>query len=268
MKITSMQNPGVKFARCLRDRKSRDTSGMALVEGYRAVRRALECGLDFTEAYYAPELFLGENNEALLEKLESAGAEMKEVAGHVLAKIAYRDRPEGIVGIVRKRQHSLQSMPARSGGLYVVAETLEKPGNLGSILRSADAAGADGVIVCDKRTDIYNPNAITASTGALFSMDIAECSAEEAHEWLKENKIKIFAATPEAKTPYYSVDLTCSTAFVVGAEQYGLSEFWKKNSDMNLSIPMKGYIDSLNVATASTVMLFEASRQRQSAPDR
>ncbi len=264
MKITSMQNPGVKSARGLRDRKARDSSGMALVEGYRAVRRALECGLEFVEAYYAPELFLGENEATLLEGLESAGAAMREVAGHVLSKIAYRERPEGIIGIVRKRQHSLSSMPARAGGLYIVAEALEKPGNLGSILRSADAAGADGVIVCGKRTDIYNPNTITASTGALFSMDLAECSAEEGHTWLKDNEIKIFAATPEAETPYYDADFTCGTAFVVGAEQYGLSEFWKKHSDSNLSIPMKGYIDSLNVAVACTVMLFEASRQRGS----
>jgi RNA methyltransferase, TrmH family len=128
--------------------------------------------------------------------------------------------------------------------------------------------GADGVIVCDKRTDIYNPNVITASTGALFSANLAESSAEETYAWLKKNKIAVLAATPEAEKKYTDIDLTQGIAVVVGAEQYGLTEFWKLKADINVRIPMLGYIDSLNVATATTVVMYEAVRQRGSLRER
>ena len=262
MIITSLQNPGVKFARSLRSRKVREESGLSVLEGYRAVSRGLECGMEFTECYYAPELFLGKNEFELIAKVADSGADVQEVAANVLAKIAYRDRPEGIIAIMKVRKHKLAGIPAKKDGLYIVAESIEKPGNLGSILRSADAVNADGVIVCEKRTDIYNPNVITASTGALFSANLAESSAEGAYAWLKKNEIKIFAATPEATDVYTDVDLTQGIAVVVGAEQYGLTDFWKSKADVNVKIPMLGYIDSLNVATATTVIMYEAARQR------
>ena len=248
--------------RSLRNRKAREESGFSLLEGYRAVSRALECGVEFSECYYAPDLFLGENESALIAKIEDRGAVVQEVAGHILAKIAYRDRPEGIIAVMRVKEHALDLIPVKKDGLYIVAESIEKPGNLGAILRSADAVGVDGIIVCDKCTDIYNPNVITASTGALFSANLAEASAEATYEWLKKNKIMILAATPDAEELYTDVDLTKGIAVVVGAEQYGLTDFWKSKADINVKIPMLGYIDSLNVATAATVVLYEAVRQR------
>jgi TrmH family RNA methyltransferase len=262
MIITSLQNNGVKLARSLRKRKVRDETGLSLLEGYRAVYRGFECGIEFSECYYAPKLFLGKNEPELLKKLESNKVKIIETTPDVLAKIAYRDRPEGILAIAKTRTHKLTELPIKKNGLYIVAESIEKPGNLGSILRSADAVGCDGVIVCQKRTDIYNPNVITASTGALFSTNLAEANGEEALKWLKENSLTILAATPEAQTIYSESNLTGGIALVVGAEQYGLTDFWKKNADFNVKIPMLGYIDSLNVATAATVILYEAARQR------
>jgi len=261
-KITSLQNPGIKFARSLRVRNKREKSGLTLLEGYRAVSRSFECEIEFQDCYFCPSLFLGENEMPLLEKISKKGAKVVEVTEDVLKKIAYRDRPEGIIAVVKTKKHILDDIPVKENGLYIIAEAIEKPGNLGSILRSADASGVDGVIVCDKCTDIYNPNVITASTGALFSVPIAEASSEETLKWIKENSISTLAATPEAKDIYYKTDLTEKIAIIVGTEQYGLTDFWKKNSDINVKIPMQGFIDSLNVATATTVILFEAARQR------
>ena len=176
--------------------------------------------------------------------------------------MAYRDRPEGLIAIARMKEHRLSDMPRKPRGLYLVAEAVEKPGNLGSILRSADAAGADGLIVCDKRTDIYNPNVIRASTGALFSVPLAEASPEEAAAWLGELGIRTLAATPHTESLYTDVDLSGGVAIVVGAEQYGLSSFWLDKADFKVRIPMLGKADSLNVATAATILLYEAARQR------
>ncbi|NOY76141.1 MAG: RNA methyltransferase [Kiritimatiellaeota bacterium] len=266
--ITSSKNPGVKLAKSLRSRNKREKSGLTLLEGYRAVSRALECGMELDTCYYCPALFLGENEIPLINKIARSGAEIAEVEDHILRAATYRDRPEGILVVAKTRSHPLSDLPIVENGLYVVAESIEKPGNLGSILRSADAADVDGMILCDKKTDLYNPNTITASTGALFSVKIADCSSEKASEWLKKNKIATIAATPEAEKVYYDTDLTGGVAFVVGAEQYGLSDFWKERADINVKIPMLGYIDSLNVATAATVALFEAARQRATRQDK
>ena len=263
MKITSLQNPKIKFIRKLRNRKARDEHSLSILEGFRAVTRAAECGADITECYYSPELFLGGNENELLDKLSEKGVEIFELSPHILQKLAYRDRPEGILAVMKNRSHSLEEFPVAKNGLYIVAESIEKPGNLGSIMRSADAVAATGVIVCEKRTDIYNPNVITASTGALFSVPLAEADTEAAYAFLRENGIKILAATPEAKDIYTDVDLTGGVAIVVGAEQYGLTDFWKDKSDINVTIPMLGFIDSLNVATATTVLMYEAARQRE-----
>lgn len=262
MIITSLKNPGVKLARSLRNRNAREEYGLSVLEGFRAVSRGLDCGIEMTDCYFCPDLFLGENESGLIARIAERGTRVQEVAPHILAKIAYRDRPEGIIALMKIKEHSLEQIPVKKYGLYVVAESIEKPGNLGSILRSADAVNADGVIVCAKRTDIYNPNVITASTGALFSANLAETSAEKAFDWFKKNDILTIAATPEAEKIYSDVDLTKGIAIVVGTEQYGLSDFWKSRADINVRIPMMGFIDSLNVATATTVIMYEAARQR------
>ncbi len=186
-----------------------------------------------------------------------------EVPDFILEKMAYRDRPEGLIAIAEMREHKLEDLPVKSNGLYIVAEAVEKPGNLGSILRSADAAGVDGLIICNKCTDIYNPNVIRASTGALFSVPLAETSSRDAAEWLQRNNIRALAATPHAEKIYTDVDMTRAIAIVVGTEQHGLTDVWINKADINVRIPMLGKIDSLNVATAATILLYEAARQRK-----
>ncbi len=262
MHITSPQNPKIKYAARLSGRHFRDQEGRTILEGYRILSRALESSLEIEECFYCPEMFLGKNEDALLAKLAEKGAALFEVSAPALAKLAYRDRPEGLIGIAKTREHRLAGLPSAADGLYVVAETIEKPGNLGSILRSADAAGVAGVIVCDKRTDIYNPNVITASTGTVFSMPIAEASSQDALGWLRERNIATLAASPHAEKAYTDADLSGGIAIVVGAEQFGLSDFWMRNADVQVRIPMHGKADSLNVATAATIILFEAARQR------
>ena len=160
------------------------------------------------------------------------------------------------------KHKTLADIPAKPGGLYLVAETIEKPGNLGSILRSADAVAATAVIVCDKRTDLFNPNVIRASTGAIFSMPVAETTSEEALAWLKNLGIRTLAATPHTDFKHTEADMKSGVAIVVGAEQYGLSPFWMDSADIKVVIPMLGRMDSLNVATAATILLYEAARQR------
>ncbi len=268
MKLTSAKNPKVLRAFSFRERKERDREGLTLLEGYRELSRAMDAGVKLSECFYCPELFLGENEGALLERAASQGAELFETSPEVLTKLAYRDRPEGLVAIAAMRRRGLDEMPVAPNGLYLVAETIEKPGNLGSLLRSADAAGASGVIVCDRRTDLFNPNVIRASTGAIFSMPLAESSSEEAVAWLRANGVAILSASPHASAVHSEADMKRAVAIVVGAEQYGLSQFWMDSADVNVRIPMLGRMDSLNVATAATILLYEAARQRSWRPSR
>ncbi|MCQ2379352.1 MAG: RNA methyltransferase [Victivallaceae bacterium] len=260
--ITSAKNDAMKHLVKLRDRRHRDRERLTLLEGYRELTRAVEYGMTLTECFFSPELFLGENEYPLLESLAKSGISVRRLAPGLLEKVSYRDRPEGLLAVAKMRNHDLASMKFVPNGLYMVAETIEKPGNLGSMLRSADAVGADGVIVCEKGTDIYNPNVIRASTGAIFSMPLAECTNEEAMAWLRRHDVATLAATPHTDLKYTDVDLTKATAIVVGAEQTGLTDFWMNGADMKVVIPMLGKIDSLNVSTAATVLLYEAARQR------
>lgn len=262
IKITSFQNNSVKHAVKLRERRDREKEQLTLLEGYRELTRGHEYGMEITECFFAPEQFLGENEYPLLESLANNGVKVMQVTPQILTKLAYRDRPEGLIAIAKMKRHTLADMPVVPHGLYLVAEAIEKPGNLGSMLRSADAAGVDGLILCDKCTDIYNPNVIRASTGALFSVPLAEATSEEAMEWLRKNNIKTLAATPHTDKKYTDVDLTQGVAIVVGREQTGLTDFWMNDSDLKVVIPMLGKIDSLNVATATTILLYEAARQR------
>jgi len=262
LKLSSVKNPKIAHAYALRDRKERDKERLTVLEGYRELSRAMDAGVKLLECFCCPEFYLGSNEGALLERAKGQGAEIFETTPEVLTKLAYRDRPEGLIAVAEAKIHSLADMPAKVDGLYLVAETIEKPGNLGSLLRSADAAGATGVIVCDRRTDIYNPNVIRASTGAIFSMPLAECTSQEAFDWLKTLGIAILSATPHATAVHSDADMTRGVAIAVGAEQYGLSKFWMESSDLNVKIPMLGRMDSLNVATAATILLYEAARQR------
>lgn len=262
MEITSLKNPRIKYTYRLRNRRFREKEGKTLLEGYRELTRSFEYGMKLTEVFYCPSMFLGENEFPMLEMLKEHGIQVYEVTEPILEKLSYRDRPEGLVAIADVLSHKLEDIPVVENGLYLVAESIEKPGNLGSILRSADAAGVTGLILCDKCTDIYNPNVIRASTGALFSVPMAECSGEEAYAWLRENNIKILAATPHTTNVHTDADMTQAVAVAVGTEQSGLTDFWMESADIKVKIPMLGKIDSLNVATATTIMLYEAARQR------
>ena len=263
LQITSTKNPAVKHVCALRNRRTREKEQLTLLEGYRELSRGNKYGMEIIEVFFCPEMFLGENEFSLLDKLAEDGARVAEVPAHLMTKMTYRDRPEGLIAIARMRQHKLSEFANKPNGLYIIAEAVEKPGNLGSILRSADAAGVDGLIICNKCTDIYNPNVIRASTGALFSVPMAEASTEETIKWLKEKNIKSLAATPHTDLLYTDVDMTEAVAIVVGTEQHGLSQQWLDGADVGIRIPMLGKIDSLNVATAATILLYEAARQRK-----
>jgi RNA methyltransferase, TrmH family len=263
VRITSLTNPRVKDAVKLRQRSHRDECGLMLIEGFRELKRALDNRHLPREVYHCREFFQGGNEEALLERCRAAGAELIECSAPVFEKLSYRERPEGLLAVAPQVRVPLSALPAPPDALLVVAEAIEKPGNLGTILRSADAAGAHGVMVCDRCTDINNPNVVRASIGTLFSLPVVEVSSEEGMKWLRERKIRILAATPHASQTYDAADMTGPIAIVLGAEQYGLSTAWMEQADLKVRIPMQGQSDSLNVASAATILLFEAVRQRR-----
>jgi TrmH family RNA methyltransferase len=263
MIITSLKNDKIKSAVRLRERQSRDEEGLALIEGFRAFSRALDAKIEITEIYFCPELFLGKNEYKVIDAAILGGAISYETTKNAFAKIAYRDRPEGLIGIIRMKKHRLEDIPFKNNGTYLVLESIEKPGNLGSILRSADAAGVSGLILCGKCTDIYNPNVITASTGTVFSMPIAECPPEQALAWLLKHKIKIISTSPHAQKIYCDENLSGAIAVAAGSEQHGLTEFWLKNCGASVRIPMLGTADSLNVATSTTIILYEIAKQKK-----
>ena len=261
-KITSLQNPRIKQLVKLRDRRDRDEAGLFLVEGYREVRRALEKSVHLKELYFCPEWFLGENEPALLEQAKQAGAQLFELSKEAFAKCSYRDRPDGLLAVAPQWKQALADLKLSPHPFLLVVESIEKPGNLGTILRSADAAGVDGVIVCDAVTDVFNPNVVRSSTGVLFSVPVVVADSVAVHAFLREKGIRMVATTPDTPNVYTKIDLCGPLAIIMGSEQYGLSEFWLKESDLLVRIPMAGQADSLNVAMATIITLFEAVRQR------
>lgn len=270
--LTSIQNPRVKQAIHLRERSERDSTGLFLIEGYRELLRATDAGWTCESLYICPELFLGSNESALIERIRAKGAKILTCSEKVFQKISYRDRPDGLLAIAPQKRLLLKNLMEQSLSkqlpFYVVAEAIEKPGNLGTILRSSDAVGVSGLIVCDRCTDMYNPNVVRASVGTLFTVPTIEAQGEETLRWLKEQGIAILAATPHAKEEYTQVDMVRPIAIAVGTEQLGLSERWMKEADLQVRIPMRGVADSLNVAMATTLLLYEVLRQRDQARTR
>ncbi len=258
-KIVSLQNSQVKQIVRLRERRERDESDLFLIEGYRELKRAVDAGRSIQSIFYCPEFFLGENEIELLKK---SSAEPILCSKEVFAKISYRDRPDGLLGVARQTHLRLMDLKLSVNPFLVIAESIEKPGNLGTILRSCDAAGVDALIVCDPTTDIHNPNVVRSSVGTLFTLPVLEADGEETLNFLHQHKIRIAAATPHAKESFTAADLTGPIAIAVGTEQYGLSENWMKSADCQVRIPMRGIADSLNVASATTLFLYEVLRQR------
>lgn len=265
--ITSLHNPKIKEAIRLNERRARDQHSLFLIEGYRELKRANDSGVLFHSLFYCPSLFLGENEEALINQIGRSGASLYDCEEKVFRKLSYRDRPDGLIAVARQMKWTLRDLEDRfkkvEPPFLIIAESIEKPGNLGTILRSADAAGVDGVIVCDRCTDIYNPNVVRASVGTLFTLPVVEASSKEALSWLREHKIAVVAATPSAQMEFTEALLTQAIAIAVGTEQLGLSPQWMEAADHKVKILMRGVADSLNVATATTLLLYEALRQRR-----
>jgi RNA methyltransferase, TrmH family len=264
--VTSSTNPGVKEVVKLRTARHRREAGVFPVEGYREIKRALEGGIAIEQMWCCPELFLGENEEDLVDEAEALGAEIIEVTREPFEKMSYRDRPEGLLAVCSFYDTSLESIELSDTPLVLVVESIEKPGNLGTMLRAAVAAGADAVVVADPTTDVFNPNVVRSSIGTCFLIPLAVASTDETIGWLRKNELSILAATPSATTAHWDATLDSRTALVIGSEQYGLSERWMDEADAKVVIPMPGgAIDSLNAAASAAILLFEAVRQRSSS---
>ncbi|HET9084721.1 MAG TPA: RNA methyltransferase [Candidatus Limnocylindrales bacterium] len=260
--IASPSNPRIKATARLRDRRQRDATGLTLVDGAREVRRALEAGVDVVEAYICEPLLAGEDARAALDALTSRDIATTSTTEAAFAKIGFGDRADGIVAVVRTPSMRLDDLALPDDALVVVLEGVEKPGNLGAVLRSADGAGVDALIAASPRTDLMNPNAIRASAGTIFSVPIAAAPTDEVIAWLQRRRIPIVATLVDADTLYTNADLRGPLAVVFGSEAAGLSAAWRTEGISGVRLPMLGIADSLNVSVSAAVVLYEARRQR------
>ena len=277
--ITSTQNPRIKHLLLLQQKSSqRRKDGLFVVEGRREVEHCLEAGFKIRTAFVCEEISplpnlppRGEASFAPLSPLllgggvggGGCGFEIVPVTSNVYERIAYRGGTEGIVAEVEARQTTLADLRLSASPLIVVLESVEKPGNLGAVLRSADAAGVDAVVVCDPLTDLYNPNLIRSSIGAIFTVPCVACSTDDCIAFFKERGIRILTAQLQDSSLYYDTPMTGPTAIVMGTEATGLTDQWRRAADAHIRIPMLGRLDSLNVSVSAAILLYEAVRQRQ-----
>jgi TrmH family RNA methyltransferase len=259
--IASPANPRIKTAVALRERRERQATGLTLVDGAREARRALEAGVEVETAFVCRALLASEDARRVVEL---AGERTVEVGERAFEKLAFGDRSDGVVLVVRPRLRTLEDLELRGASLVVVTEDVEKPGNVGAILRSADAVGATAVIAVGG-TDLYNPNVIRASVGTVFSIPVATGEAAEVAAWLRAAAVRIVASRVDAADLHVDADLTGSVAIVLGSEASGLSEAWRGDDVHGVRLPMLGAADSLNVSAAAAVLLYEAWRQRRPA---
>ena len=262
IKITSAKNEKVKDLIKFRNKNGKLSENEILIEGGRELERALAAKIKFLEAYFCPDLIDGDQKE-LLADVTSNSEKLFQVDKYVFEKIAYKNNPFGIIVKAEFIPSKLEDIKIADNSLILVAESIEKPGNLGALMRTADGAGVDTIILADKITDYRNPNVIRASTGTIFSKNIIEASSEDVVAFLKKNNIDIIAADPYSEKMYYDIDYSKKTAIVVGSEAFGLSDNFKTNADTLVKIPMEGFADSLNVNQAATIVLYEAVRQRK-----
>jgi TrmH family RNA methyltransferase len=259
--ITSVKNPRIKAVADLRDRREREAAGLTVIDGSRELSRAIAGGAQIVDAFVDWQRLDAEGRGALIAA-RMRGARITEVAGDVLDRIAFGDRSEGVVATVRIPDMALARCHLPADPLVVVLEAVEKPGNLGAVLRSADGAGADAVIAADPRTDLFNPNAVRASLGTIFAVPVAAASSADVLEWLRANGIRIVTTRVGAPASYAVTDLRGPVAIVLGSEADGLSRVWDGDDVTAVSLPMLGVADSLNVSTAAAILLYEARRQR------
>jgi len=262
--ITSTQNAKVKHVVALQQKSAqRRKEGLFVVEGRRELMHCLEAGYEIAECFVLDKL-ADLADIADLAPLGSLESLVSLVSPQVYEKMAYRGSTEGVIAVVRERQRSLDDLQLSASPLIIVLERVEKPGNLGAVLRSADAAKADAVIICDPLTDLYNPNLIRSSIGAIFSVPCVACSSEDCIAFLKARGIQILTAQLQDSSLYYDTDMLRGTAIVMGTESTGLTEVWRQAADAHIRIPMLGQLDSLNVSVSAAILLFEAVRQRNS----
>ena len=270
--ISSAQNPKIKLLLELQEKsRTRRKEGLFVVEGRRELLHCIESGYVPHAVFFCPEIIGNDDRieiEKAIEKQNAAGDTKMpmaiEIPQQLYDKVAYRGGTEGIIAELWCKEHRLDSLNVKENPVVVVLESVEKPGNLGAILRSADASGVDAVIVCDPLTDLYNPNLIRSSIGAIFTVPVAAASSEDTIQWLKNRSIKIYTAQLQDSEWYYDTDMTSGTAIVMGTEATGLTEAWRKAADAHIKIPMLGRLDSLNVSVSAAILMYEAVRQRNS----
>ncbi len=258
--ITSAQNIRIKDLLALQEKsKERRKKGLFVVEGRRELLHCIEAGYEPYTVFICPEILQKTDFEEIASK---CNCPYMEIPQHLYDKVAYRGGTEGVIAELHCKEMSLENLQLKQNPLVVVLEAVEKPGNLGAVLRSADASGVDAVIVCDPLTDMYNPNLIRSSIGAIFTVPVATASSEDTIKWLKSNGIKIYTAQLQDSEWYYDTDMKGGTAIVMGTEATGLTDAWRKAADAHIKIPMLGKLDSLNVSVSAAILMFEAVRQR------
>ena len=249
--ITSVQNARIKHVVALQQKSSlRREEGLFVVEGQREIEHCIACGYEVKELFVVDSLNYTGDLPATI------------VTSQVYEKMAYRESTEGIIAVVKCKEHRLKDLQLPKEPLIVVLESVEKPGNLGAILRTAEAAGVDAVIVCDPLTDLYNPNLIRASIGGVFNVPTVVCTSEACIAFLKERQIRILTAQLQDSYEYYDYDMRSATAIVMGTESTGLTDIWREAADAHIRIPMLGRLDSLNVSVSAAILMYEAVRQR------
>jgi TrmH family RNA methyltransferase len=266
LEITSPANPRIKQLVALRRRRAREQSGVTLVEGLAEIELALAAGVRPQTLYYCPPL-ASPGSLPLAARAVAAGTEIVEVSRPVFEKISYREGPDGWLAVVPSVVSALDRLELGPRPLVLICAGLEKPGNLGAILRTADAAGVDAVIAADPVTDWGNPNVVRASKGTVFSVPVASGASEQVLDWISGLGLAIVAATPDAKQLVTGADLTGPMAIAVGAEQTGLTSEWLERADHQVRIPMFGKADSLNVSISAAIITYEAVRQRMASAD-
>jgi RNA methyltransferase, TrmH family len=261
--ITSSQNPFIKSLVLLQEKgKARKQAGLFLIEGIREIELAIKGNYEIETLLLCSDL-ISENaskNSSFQQLLNHVDA--LEISKEVYQKLAYRDTTEGIICVAKTKSHQLSDLQFPENPLIVVMESIEKPGNIGAMLRTCDAAKVDAVIIANPKTDLYNPNVVRSSVGCLFTNQIATASTEETIDFLQQKNIPIYSATLQNATAYHTQNFTKPTALVVGTEATGLTEPWRVKATQNIIIPMQGEIDSMNVSVAAAILIFEAKRQR------
>jgi RNA methyltransferase, TrmH family len=261
-KITSTKNPKIKNFRQLQKAGERKKQNLFIVEGRKEIDKALDAGYAIDQVFYCPDILEAAFLKMIIDKLRDH-TRINDVSRQVYNHITYRNDVEGIIAWVVPRTHTLKEISLRKNPLILVLDGVEKPGNLGAMLRTADAAGLDAVILCNPQTDIYNPNVIRSSLGTVFTVPVGLATSHQTIAWLKDHQISIFCTSLDAAEPYVQLNFASPSAIVMGTEATGISNEWLEASDRNIIIPMYGQVDSLNVSVSAAIVIFEALRQRK-----